>query len=551
MKKKLLKILFSAAGLYTFIFCVVGIIASFYFSSELQRMLNGLLKLEIYPPFVGGTVLHTIYDPVQDDAGSGSLLYPANSFYSPGNLDVVSYTVHEPVYHAPWQAVPEYWQLDFDFRTGFTDEKKPSYNRTISIYIDTDGNKKGSVKTLFENAELVQFSANHPWDYALTITGATGAVYTTNGKKLGDLEVLYSVNGKKMIVRIPLTKREMHHIYDAEKSWHYVCVGAYSPLDIGNLLPVSKRKTRTSGGGAVSRLEPKIYDIVCEHNQQDELSTWNDDTFEYALLEPVEIPMKGTQSIAAYELNDQKTLLEERAKSLALRVSTEKMQRYKALTQGDTITKSEQEELAILLFNLNKNTEAESLFTALLKTDVDNPTYRAYMGSIESMKGADASVIAAVAAVQSGYGFLDHAIELTAGTLEKAVQGIASEQEIQHRLNALINRGNCSKSVPNDVFIKAAQGAQDFLEAAELSRIQGNMVLYAQFSYNAGECYALNDEHKESQIWRREASRAIQKILQTPGGTSTETALPMNSEDTYTLISLQLKLMEDGLFSGK
>ena len=73
-----------------------------------------------------------------DDTGSGTLVYPSHITFAEGNLDLVLYTVHEPVFNA-WQDFNEYWQLDFEFRTGFKNADEPNYNKSIYVYIHLDG----------------------------------------------------------------------------------------------------------------------------------------------------------------------------------------------------------------------------------------------------------------------------------------------------------------------------------------------------------------------------------------------------------------------------
>jgi hypothetical protein len=538
METSLKKSIFIALSLITFVSCTLGIILSFYYGESLQKMLNSVLKIKVYEPFIGGKTIESFYDPLNDDTGTGTAVYPANSFYAPGNLDLVLYTVHEPVYHAPWQDIQEYWQLDLEFRTGFLDAQNPCYNKTVCIYIDTDGDKKGSVQTVFANAELVSFDSKHPWDIALLIAGNTGQVYNIDGEIIDTLEVVYSNTGKKIFVRVPLTKKELQPLYTAKNTYHYVLVGAYSQLDKGNLLPFTKRKTRTSGGGLSNNLMPKVYDMLYDGDQKQVLSSWDENSFSYAQISPISVVMTSKKNTTITVSTQKIQELQKEAETISLVLKKQNETRYEELLHQKNLSVMEKEELAELAFTVRDLEIAEQMYDQLLLSDNENPSYLAYKGSLESMKGSDASPISAIAAVNKGYTFLDKAIELTASVSEKNKEGRASKKEITHRLNALLNRGGCSQSVPNNVFMKASEGAQDYLEVAELAKSIGNDILCAQSYYDAALCFSLDEKLTESQIWKRESARLV-KLIKIENDISDSKRLEM--------LSLKIQLMKEGL----
>ena len=538
MNKNIKKIIYIVVSFAAFIVCTMGILLSFVFGDNLQTALNSVLKLRIYEPYIGGKTAASVFDPLHDDTGIGSLTYPSNSFYSEGNLDLVLYTVHEPVYNAPWQDTKEYWQLDLEFRTGFKDEKNPDYNKTITIYIDADNNVSGSYTTLSEQGENISFSAEHPWDFALSIEGSKGSIYNSNKEKIDSVEAVYSIDGKKLMLRIPLTKRELHSLYTAETMHHYVFISAYSELDYGKILPIEKRKSRTSGGGLVSKTAPKIYDMLYDGDQTVMLSSWNDDSLEYASVSPVKIVMKskgsGTVSVSQKKIEELQSELAQAEEQLRT-IRNERIAQLKDVQQA---SEEEKAELALLSLNTGDRKTAEELFKALLSQHPDNPTYTAYTGSLESMKGAGASVIEAVEAVNKGYEYLDKAVLLTDGTLEKVKNGTASDDDILQRFNALLNRGGNSQSVPNSVFLKAAQGALDYLEAAEIARITGSTLLSAQCCYDAAVCFSLDDKQNDASVWKREAARLVKSFTLTDD---------CSLEDKVQYVSLRKKLIQEGL----
>ena len=532
--------LYIALALGTFLVSTATIFSSFYFSGSLQRMVNAVLKLEIYPPLIGGPVAHTVYDPMQDDTGCGTLVYPANRQFAEGNLDLVSYTVREPVFHAPWQDVPEYWQLELDFRTGFDEHSDTVRNRTIYIYLHIPGFGKGSLETVYELSELVSFDPGYPWQYALAVIGDSGVIYNRDGDPVDVLNVLYSNNGKKVFVKVPLTKKELQRFYTIDSIRHYVLVAAHSPLDTGGVLPVVKRKTRTAGGGARSRLTPRVYDLLCETDQYNQLLSWNDATFELARIEPVEIPMRKNPDAAFVVDHEKIEALEAERNAVDKKLRAEKQTRLDELRWNGTETLNETKELAQLAFDLGDVKLAEELVNELRVLEPENPVWIAYTGSLESMKGDGAPVVAAVQAVETGYRYLDDAVARTDGTLEKTESGSIDQAAIDQRTTALMNRAGTSKSVPNEVFIKALQGAHDYLEAAELFRLSGSELASASCYLDAAECFALDGQTGEAALWKREAARLVSDCL----ASGTEN---LGEADNLLLLDLQIALMREGL----
>lgn len=532
--------LYIALALGTFLVSTATIFSSFYFSGSLQRMVNSVLKLEIYPPLIGGPVAHTVYDPMQDDTGCGTLVYPANRQFAEGNLDLVSYTVREPVFHAPWQDVPEYWQLELDFRTGFDEHSDTVRNRTIYIYLHIPGLGEGSLETLHERSELVSFDPGYPWHYVFAVTGDNGVIYNRDGDPVDVLNVLYSNNGKKVFVKVPLTKKELQRFYTIDSIRHYVLVAAHSPLDTGGVLPVVKRKTRTAGGGARSRLTPRVYDLLCETDQYNQLLSWNDATFELARIEPVEIPMRKNPDAAFVVDHEKIEALEAERNAVDKKLRAEKQTRLDELRWNGTETLNETKELAQLAFDLCDVKLAEELVNELRVLEPENPVWIAYTGSLESMKGDGAPVVAAVQAVETGYRYLDDAVARTDGTLEKTESGSIDQAAIDQRTTALMNRAGTSKSVPNEVFIKALQGAHDYLEAAELFRLSGSELASASCYLDAAECFALDGQTGEAALWKREAARLVSDCL----ASGTEN---LGEADNLLLLDLQIALMREGL----
>ncbi|MDH4196904.1 MAG: hypothetical protein OEW05_05810, partial [Candidatus Aminicenantes bacterium] len=70
----------------------------FMFMGPLMDGLGKTLKIEVDPRYSGGEVLAKFLDPMEDDRGEGSLVYPdLPAFQGKRVLDIVKYVVHRPV----------------------------------------------------------------------------------------------------------------------------------------------------------------------------------------------------------------------------------------------------------------------------------------------------------------------------------------------------------------------------------------------------------------------------------------------------------------------
>src|SRR5574344_1128820 len=175
---------------------VFGISLFFYSSSFFSTLLAQSLHLHVAPSFIGGEIAQDFFDDAGDDNGSGIIVYPSNAAFKEGSLDLVRYTVHKPVFDAKWQAHPEYWQIDLEYKSG------PASVRTIMIYIDADGDRSGSTETLYDcsmnneisGAENCQFDQAHPWDYAIQICDGEGKVYAAQKDKTNALTLQFICN---------------------------------------------------------------------------------------------------------------------------------------------------------------------------------------------------------------------------------------------------------------------------------------------------------------------------------------------------------------------
>ncbi len=440
---------------------LVGVTAFFISSSTISNFLATTLKLKVNPTLIGGELALDIFDDTEDDKGAGNLVYPSNSHFEKGSLDLIRYGVHKPVYNAVWQSQEDYWQLDLDFKGNVRE------SANIMIYFGMDSIKEeGETSTLFENAENVTFSK--PWHYALWISEGTGKIYNAKKEKIAENYAAFSENGKQIQMRIPLEKKELQKIYTAENTWHYVLVGGYSKWDRGGFMPVEKRKSYSKGsvekGSEFNNLIPKVYDILGNNSA---LGTWDKEELKKAELVPVEVNMN----------------VKENPKDLKNRICEIKKQYYEV---------SESSEIEM----------DEQYYRNQLNENPDDPVALAYYGSCVAIRGGKSNVMEAVKLVNESYIYLDKAVKL----------GEGHEKEIE----ILMNRASVSMAVPNGVFGKAETGAKDFAKAAALQKTNAEKsnekkdYLFAAYLYaSSSECYNICGKETEATLMLNEAEKMM------------------------------------------
>ena len=406
-------------------------------------------------------------DEMNDDKGAGEKLelrYPLNKSFSEGSLDLVRYTVHEPVINARWQQSSEYWQLALEYKSG------PADVRNIMIYIDADNIEGGSTELLFDSAEKVCFDEEHPWDFALWICSNHAKLYDSNGDFICNTEYYNMNKGSQITVRIPLRDKRIQKILGARKTWHYVVTGAYSQFDRGGFMPLEKKPAMAHGGMKNSKefnnLVPPVYDIV---GPNEALASWIGETFEKAKLTPVEASMTARKKSKSEEEKN-KAFIEQVKKTYAENLGSQVQMQMPSTTD-----------------------EGLALYKQKLSENPDDFVSMAYYGSFLAMKGGDSSVVKAVALVNEAFDYLDKAAELAAG----------QEGEI----DVLMNRGSVSASVPEQVFGKAETGAEDFMRIVSLTT-DTNLKAYCYVM--AYECYNACGKETQANLVLQEAKKMVE-----------------------------------------
>ena len=414
-EKKPKKISWYLPRILTLLLALFGVSFFFMYDDIISRAFQSVAKFETNPGFTGGRVAGVFYDPVGDDHGFGGLLYPTHKDFVAGSLDLVRYTVHEPVYNAQWATFPEYWQLDLSFSSG------PNTVRNIRIYIDADRDGAGNTQPRDDMAEGVSFDAASPWDYVVAVHGSDGVIESADGKVKVRLKVTVSNSEKDVSIRIPLADSRLQQFYRVKETAQYVCVGAWTPWGPDGFAPVAQRAASGAGGGSISSLTPKIYDcLVPEGKTQEELlSVWNEDSLDIPVLEPVVVNMHAASGISGKNINSKLVSeLEKLAVDEAAKRGASLNEQCDASRDGiekkgvDAVSAKELSGYGKLLFSAGKRVDAEKIFDRVLAVEPDNPGALGYKGSLVALRGGEASPLAAVDIVADAYHYLDRAVSL-------------------------------------------------------------------------------------------------------------------------------------------
>lgn len=488
------------AGVSLGVFYIFLVCWSFIYSGQITRVIDKVLKLRINPDFTGGETLARFNDPLFDDDGAGGLTYPLHPAFAPeGLLDLVAYTVKAPVRDAKWGTLPSLWQIEISLNVVSNAFRSPLpfSQAVIHIYIDVDGAQSGSTGTAYPRCELVTFDPRHPWDYFVEIDGfeATLAalVLSADGTYTDRAPVYFSAGNNTVSVQIPLSDPNLKRVLDGRDTYHYVFVGACDQLASGHFMPVKETAGMANGGGAKSRMTPRIYDYLAPAgmDQHTVLSSFDESNFVYATVYPVRAATNlGTSATADFS-----ALIREYAGKSRSSASNNQTA---AATEAARLAAAGAPdiEIATAFFNAGDISAAKTRFAEILSNEPGNPQALAYYGSILAMEGGESrSAGEAVRLVNLAYDYLD-----------KAVAAASTGEEI---LAARLNRGNVSLAVPDEVFGKSLTGAEDFLEAVKTFEETGaDPSQIADCYLKAGLCYRQAGQNDRAEIYINQAAQS-------------------------------------------
>ena len=154
------------------------------------------------------------------------------------------------------------------------------------------------------------------------------------------------------------------------------------------------------------------------------------------------------------------------------------------------------------LFSLGLKGRAMAAAKALLAKNAHDYVALAYRGALVALQASDAAAVGEkMRLVTAAYSDLD-----------AAVRGSAS-LDAKSRLAILLCRGNVSASVPNEVFERAAQGAEDFDAARILAKSMGDEAVEAICLESAALVFEKAGKDEDARTrWATLAARPPEKL---------------------------------------
>lgn len=230
-----------------------------------------------------------IADPIGDDHGPGTYLYPTHRQFAPqqGLLDIERFVVEgtesEMRYRVTFGAVTNPWKGPFGFS-----------HQLMQIYIDHKPG--GERRPLYPGANVV-FSPKAPWDTLVKVTG--WGVYLLRDssqrpekpKPYERAKVQVLPDGKTIEVILPMD--EWMTLDTLMDSSFYLLVGGQDGFGPDNFRVVKKQVSEWYfGGGDVNGFSPNVIDLVTPpgRSQQKILSSYDPEMEILAVVEPVQRP---------------------------------------------------------------------------------------------------------------------------------------------------------------------------------------------------------------------------------------------------------------------
>ncbi len=236
--------------------------------------------------------IFSIEDPVGDDYGPGTYLYPTDDIFKAeeGLFDITSFSISEKedtyLLAFEFAKIIDPWQSKFGFSLPF-----------IELYID---NQKGGSSELFRNGSNIRLNPRNPWDILITFNGWWVRAYNPDDReKKADFwntdenpwDVKQShVEVKENTIFLELGKEVTGEL---EGAYLYLLVGSFDPFGPGYYRNVGNNYSKWEFAELdTSDLQyaPRVIDLILPNGriQSTVLSNFSED---YPLIYPLKITM--------------------------------------------------------------------------------------------------------------------------------------------------------------------------------------------------------------------------------------------------------------------
>jgi tetratricopeptide (TPR) repeat protein len=480
----------------------------YIFQGPLVDVVGRTLRVKIDPRFSGGEVLAKFLDPMDDDRGEGALTYPdLPAFQGKKYLDIVKYTVHQPVLNSGGGETPDFWQMDVTFADVGNPLNAPLgfSHPVIHIYIDIDGKEGGSTQTARPDAELVSFDPSHPWDFMIHVDGfagdGKGYIVSYDQAYKRAVQVFFVEDTKTVYARVELDDARIKRILDERPTFHYVVVGAFDPISAGGFMSVLENSGPRNGGGARSSLTPRIFDWVePEGAGQDRyLSSYDQTSGAYATVVPIEVKRGIKESDSSRKEGD-KSAAEQLViyrEKLRLEQSEVRPVDYAAGVRQLLAKGVGGMELVEAYYQAQMFEQAEEASRRILEISPGHAGAALYLAMAASgQSGQQKSPMKAMDLVNKAFALYEKALPLC--------------KTPEERLNLYLQRGRYAAAVPEAIFRKSAAAAADFLNAAAIVKNQPSSPqqssLLADCFINAAKAFARSGNADEAEIYFHKAA---------------------------------------------
>jgi len=226
----------------------------------------GPVKITV-PGTARGQAVLALTDPIGDDHGPGSYIYPTNPVFKPGVFDLMKFTVMDDGEAVVFTAriagpVENPWGSPIDLSV-----------QTLDIYIDTD-HKPGSGATQLLPGRNAQITPEDAWEYCIWVEGWQQEIHAVSPdglpNRLGEVKTQIVPQEHTITVTVP-----KKIIGDQPQDWGYLVVltsqeGFPSAGNWRVREVLSEAQEYRLGGGRDDNLDPNIIDILVPEGQSQE-----------------------------------------------------------------------------------------------------------------------------------------------------------------------------------------------------------------------------------------------------------------------------------------
>jgi carbohydrate-binding DOMON domain-containing protein len=256
---------------------------------DLDRVPEGPVKISV-PAAARGNAVLEMTDPLGDDHGPGTYLYPTNAVFEPGVFDLIKFTVIDDGDQVIFSArvagpVDNPWGSPMELSL-----------QTLDIYLDTDG-QEGSGATRLLPGRHASVGPQDAWEYCVWVEGWQQEIYGLDpaGQPKRLAEVKANVVSQERTINVAVPKSI---VGDRPQDWGYLVVltsqeGFPSAGNWRVREVLSEVQEYRIGGGRDDTLDPNIMDILtAEDVSQEEVLGAYEETGEEVVIPMVRVEGK-------------------------------------------------------------------------------------------------------------------------------------------------------------------------------------------------------------------------------------------------------------------